>query len=168
MLRNYIKMALKVLRRRPFFTFISLFAIGFTLTVLTISAALIDHMLAPMPPETMLDRTLGIYQLSAKGENIELNNQPGYKLLDRRIRGLPDVEMVTIFSQTRSVNSYLDGKKIESHMKQTDGAFWEIMHFDFLEGSPYTEEDERNANFVAVINARTRREFFGDRPAVGT
>jgi len=167
MLRNYIKMALKVLRRRPFFTFISLFAIGFTLTVLTISAALIDHTLAPMPPETRLDRTLGIYQLSAKGERIELNTQPGYKLLDRCIRGLPGAEVVTIFSQARSVNSYLDGKKIESHMKRTDGAFWEIMHFDFLEGNPYTEEDERNVNFVAVINARTRREFFGGSPAVG-
>ena len=136
MLRNYIKMALKVLRRRPFFTFISLFAIGFTLTVLTISAALIDHTLAPMPPETRLDRTLGIYQLSAKGERIELNTQPGYKLLDRCIRGLPGAEVVTIFSQARSVNSYLDGKKIESHMKRTEGAFWEIMHYDFLEGNP--------------------------------
>ena len=105
MLRNYIKMALGVLRRRPFFTFISLFAIGFTLTVLTISAALLDHTLAPMPPETMLDRTLGIHQLTAKGENIELATSPGYKLLDRCIHDLPGVEMVTIFSQARSVYS---------------------------------------------------------------
>jgi len=167
MLRNYIKMAIKVLRRRAFFTFISLFAIGFTLTVLTLSAALIDHTLAPMPPETELDRTLGLYQLYAKGENIELQTSPGYRLLDRCIRDLPGAETVTIFSQAGSANSYVDGRKIESHLKRTDGGFWEIMHFEFLEGRPYTGEDERDASFVAVINARTRREFFGDSLAVG-
>jgi putative ABC transport system permease protein len=167
MLRNYVKMALKVLRRRKFFTFVSLFAIGFTLTVLTISAALIDHTLAPMPPETDLDRTLGIYQLYARGESIELQTTPGYKLLDECIRDLPDAEKVTVFSEASSVNSYVDGKKIESHLKRTDGVFWEIMHYDFLEGHPYSDEDARNASFVAVINARTRREFFGDSPAVG-
>ncbi len=167
MLRNYIKMSLKVLRRRPFFTFISLFAIGFTLTALTTSAALIDHTLAPMPPETMLDRTLGIYHMTAKGETVQVNSNPGYKLLDRCIHDLPGTEMVTVFSSAGSVNSYLAGRKIESHMKRTDGAYWKVMHFDFLEGHPYTEDDDRNANFVAVINERTRREFFGNTNAVG-
>ena len=36
MLRNYLLVALKVLRRRKFFTFISLFAVSFTLMVLTV------------------------------------------------------------------------------------------------------------------------------------
>ncbi|HUU45679.1 MAG TPA: ABC transporter permease [Acidobacteriota bacterium] len=167
MLKNYIKMALKVLRRRKFFTFISLFAIGFTLTVLTITAALLDHTLAPMPPETMAGRTLGIYRVEARGENLHVRSSPGYRLLERCLPNLPGAEAVTIFSNHTSVNSYVEGRKIESQLKRTDGAYWEIMDFHFLEGHPYTEEDVRNANFVAVINDRTRREFFGGGSAAG-
>jgi len=36
MLKNYFKIAIAVLKRRKFFTFISLFGISFTLTVLMV------------------------------------------------------------------------------------------------------------------------------------
>ena len=56
MLRNYLKVALKVLLRRKFYTFISLFGIAFTLVVLTVAAALLDHVFGPLPPETRAAR----------------------------------------------------------------------------------------------------------------
>ena len=58
MLKNYLKMAIKVLLRRKFFTFISLFGISFTLLVLTVVVALFDHAFGPFPPEVNQDRTL--------------------------------------------------------------------------------------------------------------
>ena len=60
MFENYIKTALKVLQRRKFFTFISMFAITFTLLVLIVAAAMLDFVFAPHAPETRLDRTLGV------------------------------------------------------------------------------------------------------------
>ena len=45
--------------------------------------------------------------------------------------------------------------------------FWEILEFNFLEGAPYTDDDEKNENYVAVINDATRRKFFGDEQAAG-
>ena len=47
MLKNYIKTAYKVFLRRKFFTFISLFAISFTLIVLMVATALFDHVFGP-------------------------------------------------------------------------------------------------------------------------
>jgi putative ABC transport system permease protein len=41
------------------------------------------------------------------------------------------------------------------------------MEFDFIEGGPFTEQDEALGNFVAVINEKTRERFFSDEPAVG-
>jgi putative ABC transport system permease protein len=41
------------------------------------------------------------------------------------------------------------------------------MEFRFLEGGPYTVADERDGNFVAVINEKTRERFFGGAPAAG-
>ena len=69
MFGNYLKMAWKVLGRRKFFTFVSLFGIGFTMTALLIAVALLDHLLAPSYPETRLDRTLVLERMRMSGES---------------------------------------------------------------------------------------------------
>ena len=166
MLGNYIKIAIKVLLRRKFFTFISLFAISFTLVVLMVAAAALDYVFAPMPPEKKQDRTLIIHRAKMSGpENVEIGN-PGYKLLDRYMRTLPGIERTSILSEQQSVSSYKDGYDLKPYLKRTDGEFWNILEFTFLEGGPYTREDEKNANFVAVINQATKQKIFGDEPAV--
>ena len=43
MLRNYLKMAWKILARRKFFTFVSLLGIGFTLMTLLLVVGLADQ-----------------------------------------------------------------------------------------------------------------------------
>ena len=171
MLRNYLKMALKVLARRKFFTFISLFGISITLLVLLVATALLDHIFAPQAPEPQADRTLGIYQVGLRGENVNYGGNPGYGLLDRVVPGLqeevPAIEKISIFTMVDTVVSYVGGRKIESDLKRTDGAYWQILDFEFLEGGPFSVEDEANARFVAVINETTRARFFGGEPAVG-
>ena len=52
-------------------------------------------------------------------------------------------------------------------MRRTDGAFWEIMEFEFVEGGPITSIDDENGNFVAVINETTRERFFDGEAAFG-
>jgi len=47
MVRHYLVLAVKVLLRRKFFTFISLFGISFTLMVLTVITAMFDHAFGP-------------------------------------------------------------------------------------------------------------------------
>jgi putative ABC transport system permease protein len=51
MLRNYLKIALKVLLRRKFYTGVNLFGIAFTLLTLMLATAMLDNSLAPGPPE---------------------------------------------------------------------------------------------------------------------
>ena len=170
MIKNYLKVALKVLARRKFFTFISLFGISITLLVLLVMAAIFDHSLAPHSPETRSDRTLGIYQMEMRGKENVNNSDPGYGFLHRYVRPLaamPAVERVSITATPQTAVSYVDGKKIESQLRRTDGEFWRILDFEFLEGGPFTPEDESGARFVAVINEATRARFFEGRPAVG-
>jgi putative ABC transport system permease protein len=167
MLKNYLKIALKVLVRRKFFTFISLFGISFTLVVLMVVTAMLDHLLAPMAPESRQDRFLGVYRAAMFGERGGWTGQAGYKLLDKYGRGLDEVERLSIFSGGTSVASYVNGEKITSTLKYTDGEFWQILDFTFLEGAPYTTADVDNAAFVAVINESTKRRFFGGGSAIG-
>ena len=68
MLKNYLKIAWKVLLRRKFFTFISLFGISFTLMILMVATAMIDHVTGPATPETRMNRMLFVNFNKMTGE----------------------------------------------------------------------------------------------------
>jgi putative ABC transport system permease protein len=96
-----------------------------------------------------------------QGPHMAWSSEPGYKLLDRHLRDLPGAQAVALYSSEQTVYSYPAGLKIKSTLKRTDGAYWRILQFRFLEGGPFTQEDVDQARFVAVINAATRDRFFG-------
>jgi putative ABC transport system permease protein len=166
-LRSHVKLALKVLGRRPFFTAVSLLGVTLTLLVLTVAAALFDHAFARHAPEVRQDRTLLVFFLELRGDRASSSGWPGYLLLDRYARGLPGVERMSVSTQIQSAFSYVGGDRVRSFLKRTDGDFWRIMAFDFVEGGPYSDEDVASARPVAVINTATRDRFFGGGAAVG-
>jgi putative ABC transport system permease protein len=167
MLNHYLVLAVKVLLRRRFFTFISLFGIGFTLLVLTVVTALFDHTFGPNPVEPRQDRTLYVVQAVMYGPHSTWSSRGGFKLFDQYARNLPGVERLSLYEGNRTVHSYVDGRKIASSLKRTDDQFWRILNFRFLEGGPYGTADVAEARFVAVINATTRERFFAGGPAIG-
>lgn len=170
MIKNYLKIALKVLGRRKFFTFVSLFGISLTLVVLMVATALLDHVLAPRTPEVRADRTLGVYRLLMTGPGWISTANPGYAFLDRYVRPmakLPFVETVALVTNPEPAISYIGGRRIESLMRRADGEYWKVLSFEFVEGGPFTEADNENRNFVAVISETTRDRFFGSGPVVG-
>ena len=86
MIRNYLKVAMKVLVRRKFFTFISLFGVSLTLVVLLVATAILDHVFAAQAPEVLGNRTLGVYLMGEKGPHATRTTFAGYQFLDRFIR----------------------------------------------------------------------------------
>lgn len=167
MLRHALEMSWKVLRRRKVFTAISLFGISLTLLVLMVAAALADHAFGAHPPEVHLDRTLGIFGLASIGESAARTGFPGYAFLDAHARDLPGVERETFFRTIGWVTTFHRGRKIRSWLKRTDGEFWRVLRFDFVEGRPLSAEDVARARRVVVINQSTRAAFFGGGPALG-
>ncbi|MCL5019236.1 MAG: ABC transporter permease [Patescibacteria group bacterium] len=168
MLKNYIKIAFKVFLRRKFYTFISLFGISFTLTVLIIAVSVFESMVGPVAPEIYADRTLEVNSVRIFRGSNRNGAPPGYDFLDRYLRTLPLIQKASIYSLSFSQPVvYHDGKRLELILKGTDAAYWEIMRYTFIEGSRITEEDDRDANFTCIINEATRQKFFGSEPATG-
>ncbi len=167
MLRSYLRIAWKVLSRRRFYTAISLAGVSLTLLVLLVATAVADAVFGARAPEVNAGRTLGVYDMSMVGPNWTTSSSAGYGFLDREARGIDGVERLAILQHADSVESYVDGRKITSYLKRTDGEYWQILRFAFLEGGPFTEADDKAGNAVAVINAATRRRFFDGAPAVG-
>jgi putative ABC transport system permease protein len=167
MLKHYLTMTIAVLRRRPFYTAISLFGISFTLLVLMVMSAMADHMLAPMPPESRQARMLGVHSAVMYGPQSQWNSDAGYLLFDRYAKNLPGVEELTIFGSYQTVTTYLGDQRISSNLKRTDAAFWRVFDFTFIEGGPYGQADVDEARFVAVISRESRQRLFGGANALG-
>jgi putative ABC transport system permease protein len=161
MLNNYIKVALKVLARRKFFTFISLFGISFTLLFLMVATAMFDNLFAPRAPESKFDRVLGVYRIGLHGEHFNATGNPGDRFVIEYVLGLPGAEATSVFTGQSALSMYHLNRKIETHLRRTDSAYWQILDFDFVEGGPLTESDNANASFVAVITDDMRTKLYG-------
>ncbi|RDC66498.1 ABC transporter permease [Adhaeribacter pallidiroseus] len=170
MLKNYLKIAWKVLLRRKFFTFISLFGISFTLMILMVATAMVDHLTGSHTPETRMDRTLFINfnKMTNEAKGSMMNSVPSYYYLQRYVMPMKTPEKVAIGSTFKGVNSYVNNKRLSLDLKYTDANFWEILEFNFLEGKAFNQQNLKNADKLAVITDYTRDQYFGvDVPAVG-
>ena len=63
---------------------------------------------------------------------------------------------------------YHDGRKIETHLRRTDGAYWQILDFEFLEGGPFTRGRQRERELRRGDHRRHAHEAVRRRsPALG-
>ena len=169
MLKNYIKIAIKVMLRNKLFTFISLFGICFTLLFLILITAAVDYSFGPVSPETNLDRTLSVTMGMLETESGSNSMGPLFSpwFFRKYVKTLTTPEKISISSYFNPDVIYHEDKKIKLGIKYTDSEFWEICDFNFLEGNAYNAEEVDATASVAVINQRLRNEYFGDKPAIG-
>jgi putative ABC transport system permease protein len=167
MLQSYFKIAIAVLMRRKFFTFISLFGISFTLIILILLTAFIDNMVSANYPEVNRDRSLyvnSIQQWNPKTQS-QISGPASYYFMSHYIGTLKSPEKIAI-SSSAATNAYVNNKKLVINVKYTNEAFWEVLRYSFIEGKPYTKQQIDNGDRVAVISEDTKRNYFGDVPSV--
>ncbi|MDR6808957.1 putative ABC transport system permease protein [Dyadobacter sp. BE34] len=163
MLSNYIKIAWKVLLRHPFYTFITLFGITLTLTVLMVVTSFLDHLFGAHYPENKRSRSLYIASIvQTDSANTTMSSGPAsFEFLTKYAKSIKSAERVAIMSNFSFSNAYTNGKRIKLNTKYTDVDFWSVTDFEFLEGKPYDETNIRNADHVAVITDALRDQYFG-------
>jgi putative ABC transport system permease protein len=132
-----------------------------------VAAALLDHVVGAMAPESRQGRMLNVRWGQMSHENNTWSGTLGYRFLDRYVRPLPRAEAVTIHSEPAPVVAWVNGEKVSAYLKRTDGLFFRVFDFRFVEGTPWGPDDEANARFTAVINETTRKKFFGKERALG-
>jgi putative ABC transport system permease protein len=162
-------MAWKVLLRRKFFTFISLFGISFTLFVLMVATAFLDEAIQPKGPDINQSRILLANRLLATDttKSRMYMSSPGYYFLNKYVRDLKTPELISIHSNGTSYFTYRDNKKLNYRYVFTDDVYWKIYKFNFLDGKAYTERELDNADRVAVISESVAREYLGELEATG-
>ena len=170
MLKNYYKIAIAVLRRRKFFTFISLFGISFTLTILIVLTAALDHVTSTGYPEVNRNRSLYITFLKQQNPKAQgqMQGLMSFYFLNHYVGSLKTPAKVAIHSLFTPTNTYIRDKKLVIDVKYTNEAYWDVMKYDFVEGKPYTRQQINNSDRVAVISEDIKKQYFGTaRPVVG-
>jgi putative ABC transport system permease protein len=166
-MKTQLKLALKVLARRKFFTFISLFGISVTLLVLMVATAVLDNVYSPRKPESRFDRVLCVFSIAQIGPGATMTTNPGYGFLNRYVRSLPNIEASSLYSEARQTRIYLGEGRIDTFLKRTDAAYWRICDFQFLAGRPFTQQEDDSGARVAVITDKLSVKLFGSSPALG-
>ncbi len=162
MLKNYFKIAIAVLRRRKFFTFISLFGISFTLTILLVLTAFIDKVVGDNYPDKKRDRSLYISRISQMGKNTMSSGPPSFYFLDHYARAIKTPVTIAISSGFNGTNTYVNNKKIAVNYKYTNAEYWDVLDYDFVEGKAFNKQQVANADKVAIISSDMKKEYFGD------
>ncbi len=168
MLKNYFKIAIAVLKRRKFFTFISLFGISYTLTILILITAFFDHTTSARYPDTKRDRSLYIVNMTLRGsKNGYMNSGPvSLHFLNTYVCKMKTPVDIAFSSMFGPTNTYINNKKLTIDLKYTNADFWNVLDYTFLEGKPYTQQQLNNGERVAVISEETKRNYFGEVPHV--
>ncbi len=166
MLKNYFKIAIAVLRRRKFFTVISLFGISFTLTILMVLTAFIDKVVGDNYPDKKRDRSLYITRMEEDGPANMSSSQPSFYFLNHYAGSLKTPVKIGISSGFNGTNTYVNNKKIAVNYKYTNADYWDILEYDFLEGKAFDKQQVENAEKVAVISVDMKNAYFGDESSV--
>ena len=192
MFKNYLLLSLKVLKRKPFYTFISLFGISFTLMILMLLTSLFDATLGDNQPLTHRDRMVMAPMVerirmepdtTRKIDTIKMDNGQmrydttlditeeqtsnsngpmGYKFITENLLPLEEAEYVGIFHDGSHIEGYLDGRKFTFNSYYVNDQYWDVMDFNFLYGSRMNAEDDKQANKVAVITDKSALTYFGE------
>lgn len=168
MLRSYLTLAWRILLRRKFFTFISLFGISFTLMILLVVVAFFDHISGPQVPERQMDRMLFVSMLRQRyqGGNGWSNSPVSASFINTYVRPMKTPEAVAITSMTTNATAFTPTQRLSVDLRYTDAVFWQILDFDFVEGRAFSAAEVRQTAPVAIINESTARAYFGTATGV--
>jgi putative ABC transport system permease protein len=160
MLKNYLLTAWNVLMRRKLFTAINLLCIVLTLVVLMVVTALLENALYPSGVEGKSNRFLQVNFLSAKGPHIGITSPLGFKMIDKYLKPMKSVEMVSAVTAPRTVSVYQQGRVSELELRNTDAEYWKVLDFKVLAGRVISADDVAEGRFVAVVNASSALKLF--------
>jgi putative ABC transport system permease protein len=167
MFRNYLLTAWNVFMRRKLFTAINLLCIVLTLVVLLVITALVENTLFPTGVEGKSNRFLQVFVLRATGPHKGINSPLGFKLIDKYLKPMKSVEMVSAVSMPRTVSVYQQGRVSELEMRSADAEYFKILDFKVLAGRVLNADDVAQGRFVAVVNASSARKLFPGSAALG-
>ncbi|UCC80454.1 MAG: ABC transporter permease [Candidatus Zixiibacteriota bacterium] len=163
MLKNYIKVAIRMLARHKTYSLINIAGLAVGMTVFILIALWVTDELSY---DRFHDDVDHIYRIVGKGAYFEDGIDGAPAPLANAIRAeIPDVtDVARVMDVPKLVISYNDKSFYETRIMLTEQSFFNIFSFSFLYGSP--QNALLNPNDV-IITQNIADKYFGDENPIG-
>jgi len=176
MLKNYLKLTLKVLRRKRVYTAVTLAGIVIPVTFIVLVTSFLVQINNYRSPRSefrkvfFLDNLIWEEHREDGSVNQHNENPPNLWFIQRYVKTLETPKLVSVISADFQMNPekiYHGAAVTEANMRYTDDVFWQIADFRFLSGRPYNHTEYEQGARVAVIDRKTSMAVFGTTDASG-
>lgn len=167
---EYLKQVIYELKNHKMITWVSIS--GTALAIFLVMALFTGERIKMIEksPESNRSRIL-----KGAGIDVESPNSSGSSMgvsknyIDRLYDQLDGIELTSLVNQWYS-NAEASGdtqELINVTTTKVDENFWKIYDFKFIDGRPYTKEENDANEKIAIITENTARKLFGDKMAAG-
>lgn len=191
MISNYLKLAWRVLARRKFFTFITLFGISFTLGILMVFLSFLQSELGTNAPLGNKDDFIQVSQIRlsrmhtdtipvldsmmVEGKMVydtisyeykerssgDSNSEINCQLVEKYVKNMPSAKYTTIYNDDYMNDVFVNGVKLTIRTLMGDPNYWKVFNHKILEGRTIDQNDMDKASNVMVISTKLARDYFG-------
>ena len=176
MLRNYLKLTLKVLRRKRVYTAVTLAGIIIPVTFIVLVTSFLVQINNYRSPRSnfrnviYLDNLIWEEHLEDGTVNMRNYNPPNLWFVKKHVMNMETPKLISVISADFMMNPeriYHGNLVTEGSILYTDDVFWQITDFRFLSGRPYNHAEYEQGTRVAVIDRRTSLAVYGTTDAIG-
>ena len=169
MWKQYIKLTWFQLKQQPIISTVSILGTALSICLIMLFVMIKQVKVAPIAPESNRDRFL--HTMLCGAEKGEENTTSGMSTgtFNAVFGSLTTPEAVTSYDIFTSVAlANIPGQYgIPADVKGTDGNFWKVFDFNFIDGKPYTQVEFKSEIPVAVISETISRKLFGTSQSAG-
>ena len=190
MILNYFKLALRVMLRRKFFTFISLFGISFTLMVLMLIVSYLNSQFAATAPlshvnelvivpqiklkkeyfdsipkydTTMVNSLIKIdttYEVKSSGQS-NSTSELSRKIIENYFLKLTSTNIISYATTGNNFDLYRNNQKVTISVSYIGPNYFEIFDYKILAGRLLDENDNKQSKHNIVITSKLAIKLFG-------
>lgn len=163
MLKNYVKIALRSLRRHPGYTAINVLGLGLGIAASLLIFLYARHELTYDRFHEKSDRIYQVYKERLTPTGMQITRDTWMPMAARLQETYPAVEnAVRRWAGMQWVHH--GEKRFEERVTYTDAALWEVFDFPLAQGDPATVFADP---FSVVLSQETARKYFGEADPMG-
>ena len=176
MLRNYLKLTMKVLRRKRVYTAVTLAGIVIPVTFIVLVTSFLVQINNYRSPRSnfrnvfFLDNLVWEQIMDDGTVNQQNNNPPNLWFVQKYVMTMETPKLVSVISNSFDMNNepiYHGTSMSNASVLYTDDIFWQIADFRFLSGRPYNHAEYEQEARVVIIDRKTSMDVFGTIDATG-
>ncbi len=163
-LKDYTRSALYHIRHNVSFAIFYVLGTALTFVFIAIVLQLVYSVIGNEPPLVNADRVIHI------GEFRDKEDRPLYGVpvneTDNFVKGIREHETYATL-HTEYVDIFNEDTFVSQIVNYVNAGYWDVFHFDFVEGRAFTPEEYEGKRSVAVINKSMADLLFRNESAVG-